>query len=234
MTTLGILKAGRPPSTLAARFGSYPDMFIRLFGAETFDYRVYDADGGELPTTPEDCDAYLVTGAARGAYDDLPWIDALGAFLRAARGRAPLVGICFGHQLMAQAFGGRVIASPKGWGLGEQTYGILQREPWMDDVATIRLPATHQDQVVEPPPGADIVAGSDFTPIGALAWRDHPSISLQLHPEYDPAFAVALIEGRRGALYPDDLADRVVASYAGPDDRTRVGGWIRNFLLAAT
>jgi GMP synthase-like glutamine amidotransferase len=231
---LGILKTGRPPSKCIQQFGTYPEMFVRLLGPEAYDYRVFAVDEGELPEAPTACDAYLITGASAGVYDPLPWIAEAEDFLRAARGKAALVGVCFGHQLMAQAFGGKVIKSPKGWGLGEQDYRVLVREPWMDETSAIRLPGSHQDQVVEAPPGAQVWAANDFTPMGALVWRDQPAISLQLHPEFEPAYASALIENRRGSLYAEDQADRAIESYRGADDRARVGGWIRNFLASAT
>jgi GMP synthase-like glutamine amidotransferase len=227
---LGILKTGAPPAA-AAGFGDYPQMFRRLLG-EVFDYRVWAADEGELPAAPEACEAYLITGSPAGVYDPLPWIAPLTAFLQGAKGRAKLVGVCFGHQLMAEAFGGQVVKSPRGWGVGEHVYEITRVEPWMDGARQVRLPASHQDQVVEPPPAAEVVAGSAFTPIGALAWRDQPAISIQLHPEFEPDYAVALLKARRGGPLGEDQADRAIATYDAPDDRARVGGWIRNFLLA--
>lgn len=230
---LGVLKTGAPPKGLE-RFGTYPEMVRRLLGEDAYDYSVFDVDAGELPPSPEACEAYLITGSSAGVYDPLPWIADLKDFLVAARGRAALVGICFGHQVMAEAFGGKVIKSPKGWGIGEQTYGLLRREPWMEAAQEIRLPGSHQDQVVEAPPGAEVVAASDFSPFGALAYRDQPAISLQLHPEFEPAYAVALIEARRGGVLTDEQADRAIASYQTPDDRAKVGGWIRNFLAGAT
>lgn len=231
---LGILKTGRPPKAAIPKFGTYPDMFIRLLGPDAYDYRVFAADEGELPASPTECDAYLVTGGAAGAYEPDPWIGKTMDFLRAAKGKAALVGVCLGHQMMAQAFGGRVIKSPKGWGLGEHDYRVLSREPWMDDgVGAIRLPASHQDQVVELPPGAHVWAASDFTPMGALAWPGERAISMQLHPEFEPAYAIDLIEHRREGVYTADEADRAVASYSGPDDRARVGGWINRFLASA-
>jgi len=230
---LGILKTGAPPRRLA-EFGTYPEMFRRLLGEAAYDYSVFAVDEGQLPATPETCDAYLVTGSSAGVYDDLPWIAELKDFLVAAKGRASLVGVCFGHQIMAEAFGGKVIKSPKGWALGEQTYRVLRPQPWMGAAAQVRLPGSHQDQVVEAPPSAEVIAGSDFTPFGALAYRDQPAISIQLHPEFEPAYAIALIEARRGALLSEDEADRAVASYRAPDDRAQVGGWIRDFLAGAT
>jgi GMP synthase-like glutamine amidotransferase len=230
---LGILKTGRPPRACIPQFGTYPDMFAGLLG-QGIDYRTYAADEGELPAGPTECDAWLITGGAAGAYDPEPWISATLDFLRAARGKAAMVGVCLGHQLMAQAFGGRVIKSPKGWGVGEHEYRLLLREPWMDaDAATIRLPASHQDQVVEAPPGAEVWAASDFTPFAGLIYPGERAISIQPHPEFEPAYAIALIETRKdGPLTPDE-AGRAIASFGGPDDRARVGGWIRNFLASA-
>lgn len=227
---VGILKTGRPPKPAIDEFGTYPDMFKRLLGPNAYDWRTYGVDGGELPAAPEDCAAYIVTGSAAGVYEADPWIGGLLDFLRAARGRTKLVGVCFGHQAMAQAFGGKVIKSPKGWGIGAHDYQVVGRAPWMDDATAIRLPASHQDQVVELPPGADVVVSSAFTPMAGLVWRDHSAISIQPHPEFDPVYATALIEARRGRVYADDEADRAVASFAGPDDRERVGRWIGAFL----
>ena len=135
---------------------------------------------------------------------------------------------------MAQAFGGQVIKSPKGWGVGEHEYRIVTREPWMDSDAPIRLPASHQDQVVSLPLGAQVFAASDFTPFAGLAWPGERAISIQPHPEFEPAYAIDLIEHRRDAVYAQDEADRAVASFGQPDDRARVGRWIANFLRAET
>ncbi|MDE2489172.1 MAG: type 1 glutamine amidotransferase [Alphaproteobacteria bacterium] len=232
---IGVLKTGRPPQPAIARFGTYPEMFVRLLGAEAYDWRTYAVDEGELPSAPGDCHAYIVTGSSAGVYDPLPWIAPAMQFLQAARGQAALVGVCFGHQLMAQAFGGQVVKSPKGWGVGEHVYEVLAEAPWMDErPLRIRLPASHQDQVVEAPPGAEVVFASEFTPFAGLAWRDQPAISMQPHPEFDPAYAISLIEHRRGNPYPHEQADAAIASYSGADDRARVGGWIRAFLRDAT
>lgn len=227
---LGLLETGRPPEPLAETYGDYPAMFRALLGEAAYEYATFDVAAGELPAHPQACDAYLVTGASAGVYDPLPWIAPLKAFLVEAKGKVPLVGICFGHQVMAEAFGGRVEKSPKGWGVGLQTYKVRRREPWMDVVSTLALPGSHQDQVVEQPPNTEVIAASDFTPFGMLAWRDQPAISLQLHPEFEPAYAKALIEARRGPRYTDEQADAAIASYRAPDDRARTGEWIKRFL----
>ena len=223
---IGILQTGGPPGDLADRFGSYGDMTRDMLGPG-YDIRVYDVPTGELPGSPQENDAYIVTGSPAGVYDGLPWIAGLEAFLRSAKGEAKLVGICFGHQVMAQAFGGRVAKSDKGWGIGLHRYDVQERMPWTDGEAAVSVPASHQDQIIELPPQARVVAGSKFSRFGVLAYDDQPAISFQFHPEFGPAFAQALIEARRDTL-PDP--DAAIASLEQPNDRDRVAGWIRRFL----
>ncbi len=226
---VAILRTGQPPGDLAERFGSYPDMFEGLLSGDGLRFQAYDVTADQWP----DADAYdalLITGSSAGVYDPLPWIAPLKAFLNAAKGEKAMVGVCFGHQIMAEAFGGRVEKSSKGWGVGLNRYQILEREPWMDDAADFAIPASHQDQVVMPPPGARVIAASDFTPYAGLAYADPLAISFQGHPEFDPAYAEALIENRRGTRYTEAQADAAVASLREANDRARVGAWIAAFL----
>ena len=230
---LGILETGAPPEEIRGRYGSYSSMFRRLFGESAYEYAVYDVAAGESPSGVDACGAWLVTGSSAGTYDPEPWIAPLEDFLRAAKGQAPLVGICFGHQIMAQAFGGRVIKSPKGWGLGLQRYRLAESLPWMDSGEPIAVPGSHQDQVVEAPPGARVIGGNEFCELGMLDYGEGRAISLQLHPEFEPDYAKALIETRRGTRLTVEEADRAVMSYEQPDDRQRVGGWLQRFIETA-
>jgi GMP synthase-like glutamine amidotransferase len=225
---IGLLETGEPPEALLSAFGRYGTMFQDLLGS-SHDYVTYDVQAGVLPAHPAECQAYVVTGSAAGVYDDLPWIQPLKAFLVETR-EQPLVGVCFGHQIMAEAFGGKVVKSDKGWGVGLHVYDVAESQPWMDEAAKVAIPASHQDQVIAIPPNARAVAGSAFTPAGILVYDDRPAISMQFHPEFDPAYARALIEARRGSRFTDAQADAAIASLDHANDRARVAGWIEAFL----
>ena len=224
---LAILETGRPPGDLADRFGDYPSMFGEMLGPE-FEVESFDVPAGQLPNDAAEHAAYLITGSPAGVYDPLPWIEPLQDLIRAAEG-SKMVGVCFGHQVMAEALGGRVEKSDKGWGAGLHHYSVAHREPWMDGETRIAEPASHQDQVVVQPPNTQVTIQSEFTPFAGLAWRDRPAISFQFHPEFSPAFAKALIE-KRYDIVPDP--DAAIAPLDLPNDSARVAAWIRRFLKA--
>jgi GMP synthase-like glutamine amidotransferase len=221
---LAILETGVPPEPLADEFGSYPDMFARLLGPG-FEIETFDVEKGEIPERGAH-GAYLVTGSPAGVYDPLPWIAPLMEFIRSADG-AKMIGVCFGHQVMAQALGGEVIKSPKGWGAGLHRYEVVHPQRWTNGEREVAIPASHQDQVVRQPPSTQVVARSEFTPFAALAWKDRPAISFQFHPEFSVGYAKALIEKRFDRV---NDPDRALASLDAPNDNEAVGGWIRNFL----
>ncbi len=224
---IAILETGAPPSDLSPQHGRYPQMFVRLLG-EGFDTRSIDVRHSP-PPDPEAFNGVIITGSPAGVYDGEPWIERLLQWIASAKGRTRMVGVCFGHQAMAQALAGRVEQSEKGWGVGLHRYAVQATEPWMQPpLSTIAIPVSHQDQVLEKPAAARVILASDFTPFAGLAWDDD-AISMQCHPEFTPDFAAALAEGRRDRIGADRV-DPALETLKAANDRDAVANWIRTFL----
>lgn len=229
MTRIAILETGVPPEALRDDYDDYPARFRALLGDGVPTTR-FNVQEGRLPDDPSAFEGVVVTGSAAGVYEDRVWIPPLLDWLRAARGRTRMLGICFGHQAMAQAFGGRVEKSDRGWGVGLHRYDVLGHEPWMFPKAdSVAIPVSHQDQVVAVSPDARIIAASAFTPHAGLAWGED-AVSFQCHPEFQPDYAAALVELRRGRI-PDAVADQALETLRHPNDRALMTAWIRAFLL---
>lgn len=230
---IGILKAGAPSSDLERLVGSYPDM-VRAALGPAYTFQEFDAMCGDLPSGDRSADAYVITGSASSVYDKDPWIASLREWLIAIDRSTPLVGICFGHQIMASAYGGVVERAEQGLAVGLHEYQITQRKPWMDEVKQVVLPVSHYDQVTRLPDTAQRVATSDFCPNAILAYTDRRAVSMQAHPEFSLELAAMAIDRwlARGALTADE-AEEARATMRKPDDRVRVITWVRRFLEGA-
>jgi len=224
---IGILETGRPAEALKER-GSYPELFERLLGAEAkdFQFRSFAAIDGEVPTDPHACDAWLVTGSRHGVYEQLPWMLATEELLRkAVAAKVPVIGICFGHQLLAQALGGKVVKSDKGWGFGLHDYQLKD-----GPTANLTLPALHQDQVVEVPEGGRVLGGSDFCPNAVIAYGD-TALSFQGHPEFDIPWMRAAADTRMKGIAPEPVLAEAHRSFdTKGSDSPVVAQWIVQFL----
>jgi GMP synthase-like glutamine amidotransferase len=221
---IGILQTGHAADPIRAERGDYDDMFRHLLGGHGLTFTTWNVVDGEFPPGPEAAEGWLITGSRHGAYDDLPWIPRLEELIRAIRdaGR-PLVGICFGHQIIAQALGGRVEKFAGGWSVGPQTYRIEGRD--------YRIAAWHQDQVVQVPPGARVVGESEFCRNAALVYDR--IYTVQPHPEYDAGTVAGLIAHRGRGTVPDALLDEAEAGLAAPMDSAVMADRIVRFLKEA-
>lgn len=233
---IGILQTGRVPEELYDQYGEYPDMFqVMLAQADpTLSFQTWAALDNVLPGDPRACEAWLITGSKFGVYDPEPWIEPLKDFLRAVRAaRVPLIGICFGHQVMAEAFGGRAVKSDKGWGAGVHSYRIDSQPGWFGhDTPGFEMYAMHQDQVTALPDDATVLASSEFCPVAMVAYGDvqaPEAISIQPHPEFPGDYARALID-IRGELLGADGAARARASFETPVHGRAFAEWAVRYL----
>ena len=218
---IGILQTGHAPDALRPTHGDYPDLFARLLAGRDLTFRTWAVVDGEFPAGPRDAEGWLITGSRHGAYEDHPWIPPLERLIReVVAARVPLVGICFGHQIVAQALGGRVRKHPGGWSVGRTEYD------WAGEA--VALNAWHQDQVVEVPKGAQVVATNAFCENAALLYGD-TVFTVQAHPEFSSAWTADMIEGRGRGVVPDPLLDAALARGEAPIDDALLAGRIARF-----
>lgn len=218
---IGILQTGLAPDQLMGEMGDYPDMFQRLLAGHGFTFKTWRVLEGAFPPDIKAADGWLITGSKFGAYEDHAWIPPLEDFIRAAyAGHVPMVGICFGHQIIAQAMGGRVEKFSKGWAVGATDYDFGGK--------SVRLNAWHQDQVVEKPESAEVVGTNDFCANAALLYDDR-AFTVQPHPEFQPGFVDGLMKTRGKGLVPDTLLEAAAARLDEPLGDTTMAGQIAAF-----
>lgn len=195
--TIGILMTGHAVPEVLEELGDYDAMFARLLEGHGFAFRSYDCEGGVIPVRPDECDGWLITGSKHGVYEDHPWIPPLEDFIRKVYAAGvPLVGVCFGHQLIAQALGGKVVKYDGGWSVGNTPYEI-EGEPYS-------LNAWHQDQVIELPKEAEVIGSSDFCANAALVYGDKV-YTIQPHPEFTSHMIDFLLKYRGAGVVPDEI-----------------------------
>ena len=200
---IGILKCDSTNDHFRKEHGDYPDMFISLFqSVETdLEFETYDVILNEYPNKLEDNDAYLISGSRYGVNDGDKWIDDLEKFILELQQRKhPLIGICFGHQMIAKALGGKTELAPQGWGAGVQNYQKILTEPWMEpDLEQFSILSFHKDQVTKLPKDAVLIAENDFCPYSAY-YIGEWLISFQGHPELTKDYIRALLFHRKNIL----------------------------------
>lgn len=233
---IGILKSDSVLEQFQPAHGDYPDMFITRLGENApleVEFLTFDVEHGIYPTNLDECDGYVITGSKRSVYEDEPWIKQLDHYVvELHERRKPLVGVCFGHQMVAQALGGKTEKAPVGWGVGVHTSDVVTNQAYLEPkLSTVRMLVSHQDQVTKLPNEAVLIASSDFCPFSMYQVSEH-ILCMQGHPEFRHEYSKDLIHMRR-EMIGETTFETGVASLEQPLDSDIVAVWIVRFLEQA-
>jgi GMP synthase (glutamine-hydrolysing) len=222
---IGILVTGHVAEELVREHGEYDRIIAHWLRGHGFSFEAWFVVDGQFPPGPDAADGWIISGSKHGAYEDHPWIAPLEQLIReiVAAGR-PLLGICFGHQIIAQALGGRVEKFAGGWSVGHTVYDTTD--------GPLTLDAWHQDQVVALPEGARVLGGNAFCPYAVLAYGDRV-LSYQPHPEFTAGYTQGLLDVRGPGVVPDPLLDAARARTGAQNDAQRVADRVAAFLQGA-
>jgi GMP synthase (glutamine-hydrolysing) len=218
---IGILQTGHSPEGLMGSIGNYGQMFELMLDGHGLEFETFSVVDGIFPDGTEAADGWIITGSKHGAYEDHAWIPPLEELIRAIRAAGqPMAGICFGHQIIAQALGGKVEKFTGGWAVGRTRYDWQGKE--------LVLNAWHQDQVVDLPEGAEILASNEHCKAAMLGYGDQ-IWTVQPHPEFSNEFIRGLIEQRGRGVVPDALLDAATEELSNPVDNPEIATFLVEF-----
>lgn len=229
---IGLLECDHVKERLRPIAGDYREMFTELFRrhAAQLELEYFDVRHGEFPVSVDVCDGYLATGSRFSAYDDEAWIQELKAFVRRLQDAdKPFVGICFGHQILAEALGGKVEPAAQGWGIGVHSLNVLKQESWMQpEQSSCGIQYSHRDQVVRLPEHSVLLGESDHCPV-AMFRAGETMLGIQGHPEFPAAYVEALVRGRTEQIGAEWVN---AARFHAPTDEGVITAWLAKFLGA--
>jgi len=229
---LGVLLCDHVQTALQKEFGDYIDMFEQAITAadDSISIVFYPVVDGRFPENIDECDAYMATGSKASVNDNLPWINQLERFVwQLFLVNKPLVGICFGHQMIAKALGGKVTVSAKDWGIGVTRAKVHAHKPWMLSTASnIQVVVSHKEQISLLPPETQVLIGNNFCPNGMIQVGEH-FLGIQGHPEFSRAYCYALMQSRKEHIAKSNFTRGINSLTLDVDDQLLMS-WLINFL----
>ncbi len=205
---IGILQCGHFPIVDGYPEKTYSDLYSDWLADRGLTFRTWSVVDMEFPDTIHDAEGWLISGSRHGAYEDLPFIAPLEDFVRESYAAdVPMVGICFGHQIIAKALGGTVEKFKGGWSVGRTVYDL--------DGQQVALNGWHQDQVTKPPADASTIASTAFCAHAGFAYQGR-ALSVQPHPEFTAAELDLLLEARAPGVVPPDIIAQATKDQGQP------------------
>ena len=204
MFNLCILQAGPINKDLVLDYPSYDQMFSLLLKDKIkhWNVNVFNIYEDIFPQNLAHYNGFIITGSAYGVYENHKWIKKLFDIInKIVKFKIPLLGICFGHQAIAQALGGHVIKSSKGWGIGIKEITTKKYKSLLGNFNKLNLIFFHQDQVVKLPKEAELLASNSFCNISSFSIGDSV-LTLQAHPEFNHDFSLKLLKARKSNIEP--------------------------------
>ena len=211
-----IVKTGRAESSVRARLGDFEEWIVQGMGVALAEVVVVDVQAGESLPEIAHARAVVVTGSAAFVSDAEPWsVDCARWLAPVVAAGTPVLGICYGHQLLAEALGGHVGRNPRGREIGTVRVDVRAAgaacDPLLGDLPeTLLVQATHLESVLRLPAGAVLLGSSEADPHHAFSWRapglPEPSAwGVQFHPEFDAAVMRGYLRARRDVLREEGL-----------------------------
>ena len=217
------------------RWHSYGVMTEQLLRRAGFagEIDIFIARDGLYPPDASDYDAVILTGSRSDAFGDDPWVATLREHVtQMLQAGQRLVGICFGHQLIAHCLGAPVGRAPNGWAVGRTVYDWLGPQAMADGQGHMAFLASHQDQVLALPAGAQLLARNDHCPVAAYT-VDQQVLCIQPHPEFDSDYSAYLLETRR-QVFGTELSDQALTVLKPEHDGVAFARYVLQFIQADT